>query len=450
MAADLANYMTMAVPRYTSYPTAPHFHTGIDADTYASWLAQLDADAPVSLYLHVPFCRQICWYCGCNMKLVGDREEPLRDYVDVLDREIALVAGALPARLKVSHIHWGGGTPTVLSGDDLAKVMATLHRHFDVRGDAEVAIECDPRTFDAAKANALGALGFNRASFGVQEFDPRVQAAINRIQPPAMVAAAVEALTAAGIERINFDLIYGLPHQTTEMLLDTVAQCLGLGPSRIALFGYAHVPWAAKRQRMIAAEALPGASERFQQAERAADALVAGGMVAVGMDHFAFPDDPLAKAVRTRRLRRNFQGYTTDEATTLIGMGSTSIGRTPFGYVQNASETGAWARAITEGRLAVAKGVCLSEDDVLRGRAIEELMCFGTLDMDDLARRFEAQQDWADDALAFLRPLEADGLVTIDHGRVTVTPAGRPFVRIIASSFDRYITRGPCRHSAAV
>ncbi|ORE96220.1 coproporphyrinogen III oxidase [Stappia sp. 22II-S9-Z10] len=450
MTQELAKYLMLSVPRYTSYPTAPHFHTGIDADTHRGWLAALDPAAPVSLYLHVPFCRQICWYCGCNMKLVGRRDGPVRDYVDVLLAEVALVADALPGRMKVSHIHWGGGTPTVLAGDDLAKVMALIHRRFDVLGDAEIAVECDPRSFDRPKAHWLGALGFNRASFGVQEFDHKVQASINRIQPFEMVAEAVDALAAAGIERVNFDLIYGLPHQTAEMLLKTVEQCLMLAPSRIALFGYAHVPWVAKRQRMIAADALPGAAERFEQAAKAAEALVAGGMVAVGMDHFAAPDDSLAAAVRSGTLRRNFQGYTNDGAGALIGIGATSISRTPAGYVQNIAETGAWAEAVTAGRLPTAKGVAFSGEDLIRGRAIEALMCFGTVDVAALSREFGAPASWADEALAALAPLEADGLVTRSGPVVTVTEAGRPFVRVVAAAFDAYAAAGARRHSVAV
>lgn len=450
MRAAVANYMTMPVPRYTSYPTAPHFHEGIGEGAVRAWLARLDPAEPISLYVHVPFCRQVCWYCGCNMKLVGNREGPLDDYVDALVEEIGLVADALPGRLRVSHVHFGGGTPTVLSAAALGRVMSALGARFDLLPDAEVAIECDPRTFAADKAQALGALGFNRASFGVQEFDPKVQAAINRIQPPEMVARAVEALRAAGIASVNFDLIYGLPHQTAAMLLDTVARCLAFEPSRIALFGYAHVPWVARRQKMIDGAALPGAAERLEQAGRAAAALEAGGMVPVGMDHFAAPDDALARAAATGRLRRNFQGYTTDGATTLIGFGATSIGRTPSGYMQNIAETGAWARAVREGRFATAKGVALTEGDNVRGAAIEELMCFGATDTRALARQFGVGTGWAREAAEFLRPLEADGLVSIDEGRIAVTAEGRPLVRVVASAFDAYIARQDGRHSVAV
>ncbi|WP_108662837.1 oxygen-independent coproporphyrinogen III oxidase [Acuticoccus kandeliae] len=446
----IARHSMTTVPRYTSYPTAPHFHPGIDEAAYRGWLGALDPADAVSLYLHVPFCREICWYCGCNMKLVGTRRAPVEDYVDTLIAEVDSLAAALPARMRVAHIHWGGGTPTVLAGAELARVMERVRARFTVEADAEIAIECDPRTFDREKAAWLGRLGFNRASFGVQEFDPKVQAAINRIQPPEMVEAAVAALGEAGISNVNFDLIYGLPHQTSAMLVDTVARALAIGPKRIALFGYAHVPWMAKKQRLIPAEALPGAAARLEQAEAAARAIVAGGMVPIGIDHFAAPDDGLARAAREGTLRRNFQGYTSDRATTLLGVGATSIGRTPGGYVQNIAETGAWARAVGERRLPVAKGVALTGEDRLRGDIIEALMCFGAADLDAATARFGAAPGWADDALAALAPLADDGLVTIEGGRIALTEAGRPLARVVAAAFDAYRAGGAGRHSVAV
>ncbi|MCF3934736.1 oxygen-independent coproporphyrinogen III oxidase [Acuticoccus sp. M5D2P5] len=450
MSATLARYSMMAVPRYTSYPTAPHFHAGIDAARYGEWLAALDPAAPVSLYLHVPFCRQVCWYCGCNMKLVGPRRTPVADYVDGLLAELTLLAERLPGRFAISHLHWGGGTPTVLSEAELARVMDAVAARFDIRADAEIAIECDPRTFDRSMANALGATGFNRASFGVQEFDPAVQAAINRVQPPEMVEAATGWLRAAGIESVNFDLVYGLPHQTCDMLLSTVARALQIGPSRVALFGYAHVPWMAKKQRLIDEAALPGATARIAQAEAAAAALVAGGMTAIGLDHFARPDDTLAQAARSGTLRRNFQGYTTDSATTLLGIGATSIGRTPSGYVQNIGETGAWSRAVGEGRLPIAKGVALSEEDRLRAAVIEALMCTGEADLGAIGTAHAAVEGWADEAIATLAPLIADGFARLDAGHLRATEAGRPLVRLLASAFDAYRGTGAGRHSRAV
>src|SRR5664279_5443023 len=315
MPSAFEKYAKVNVPRYTSYPTAPHFSTHFPAGHYREWLGRLDPREPVSLYLHVPFCKQQCWYCGCNMKLAA-RYSPVATYVQHLLKEIDLVADALPARMPVAHLHFGGGTPTVLESDDLAAVMARLSERFELLPDAEIAIESDPRTLADSMIRQIGALGFNRASFGVQEFDPKVQAAINRIQPPEMVERAIEGFRAAGVPHINFDLIYGLPHQTAAALCRTVEQCVAMKPDRVALFGYAHVPWVAKNQRMIEDSALPNAAERAEQARLAAATLVANGYVQIGIDHFALPGDSLAVAAATGRLHRNFQGYTSDAART--------------------------------------------------------------------------------------------------------------------------------------
>jgi oxygen-independent coproporphyrinogen III oxidase len=449
MQDTIRKYATRAVPRYTSYPTAPHFRPDFEAEAYVRWLAATDPAQPISLYLHVPFCKQMCWYCGCNMKLAA-RYAPIAAYVDDLIREIELVAAALPARMQVAHLHWGGGTPTALSPDDLTRVMVAIDRHFAILPDAELAIESDPRTLTDRMIGRLGELGFNRASFGVQEFDPEVQKAINRIQPPEMVERTVDQLRAVGIERINFDLIYGLPHQTTEKLLSTIARAVAMRPDRIALFGYAHVPWMAKNQRMIEESALPDAAERARQAEAASTALQRAGYIAIGLDHFALPDDPLSMAARSGRLHRNFQGYTTDAQETLVGLGATSIGRTAQGYVQNITETGAWARAVGAGTLPVAKGIALNPDDRLRAWVIERIMCDGAVDTEAAARRFNVAADWAEAELLALTPLEADGILERQGGRITLTPEARPLTRLVAAAFDTYFQSGRARHSAAV
>lgn len=449
MTASVIKYLTMPVPRYTSYPTAPHFSDAVGAKTYADWLARLEPGQPISLYLHVPFCRKVCWYCGCNMKL-ATRYGPIADYVGVLLAELSLVQAAVPDRLAVTHLHWGGGTPTALQPDDLDRVMTAVRSAFDVRDDAEVAIECDPRTLTDAMAQRIGDLGFNRASFGVQEFAPKVQAAINRVQPPEMVAACIEKLRNAGVSAINFDLIYGLPHQTADMVERTVADCVAMQPDRLALFGYAHVPWMAKKQRKIDEAVLPGAVERFEQASRAADALVDAGYVAVGLDHFALSGDPLARAQKAGTLRRNFQGYTADAANTLIGLGATSIGRTPLGFVQNIVETGAWARAVSDGRLPVAKGIAFSGDDRLRGAIIERLMCDFAVDVDAVARAFGHDVHVFDSEIKNLRDLAADGLIEIAGRSLRLRPEGRVLARIAAAAFDAYLPRRTARHSVAV
>lgn len=449
MNATHARYLTMTVPRYTSYPSVPHFNGPVDGSAYEGWLSRLDPSEPISLYLHVPFCRQLCWYCGCNMKLAS-RDEPVAAYAGTLRREVALLAARLPARMKISHLHWGGGTPTALSPEDLERSMETVRANFDFTPDAEIAIESDPRTLSDKMIARIGAIGFNRASFGVQEFDPKVQAAINRVQPPAMVARAVEGLRAAGVGNINFDLIYGLPHQSVESLVATIDECARIRPDRIALFGYAHVPWMAKKQRLIQTEALPGAAERLAQATSAARELKLLGYRAIGLDHFALKDDSLAIAADTGTLRRNFQGHTTDQARTLLGVGSTSIGRTPEGYVQNTSETGAWARAIDAGTLPVAKGHAFTADDCLRGHVIEQLMCLGEVDLTAATARYSVTGSPFAEELDALSAFERDGIVALENGVVRVAEEARPLVRIVASVFDAYHGKRITQHSVAV
>ncbi|MEM8664403.1 MAG: oxygen-independent coproporphyrinogen III oxidase [Pseudomonadota bacterium] len=445
----LRQYATRAVPRYTSYPTAPHFNTGVTAAQYAAWLEALDPAEPVSLYLHVPFCRKLCWYCGCNMKLAS-RDEPIVRYAATLREEIALLAAHLPARMRLSHLHWGGGTPTALTPDDLERTMDTVRTHFDVTPDAELAIESDPRTLTGEMIARIGRIGFTRASFGVQEFDPKVQAAINRVQPPDQVRAAVDGLREAGVSAINFDLIYGLPHQTVATLLETIGLCGEMRPDRIALFGYAHVPWMARKQRLIDETALPGAAARLAQADAAARAITEAGYTAIGLDHFARPTDPLAKAAAAGTLRRNFQGYTTDNAVALLGVGATSIGRTPAGHVQNIAETGAWAREVEAGTLPVGRGYALVGQDAMRAKVIEALMCNGTVDLTATAAEFGQPATWWASVREEIAQMAADGLLIQNEGIIAVTAAGTPLVRVVAALFDEYLPARTTRHSVAV
>ncbi|MBT8458280.1 MAG: oxygen-independent coproporphyrinogen III oxidase [Boseongicola sp.] len=449
MTDALAKYATRKVPRYTSYPTAPHFSDEIGPRDYAGWLETLTDHDPVSLYLHVPFCRQLCWYCGCNMKL-ATREAPIAQYAATLCREIELVASHLPNRKAISHLHWGGGTPTALVPDDLARVMDAVRLAFDVTDNAELAIESDPRTLTPEMIRRIGQLGFTRASFGVQEFDPKVQAAINRIQPPKMVRASVDGLRDAGVTGINFDLIYGLPHQTVDTLLETIRLCVEMRPNRIALFGYAHVPWMAKKQRLIDEAALPGPAERLRQAQLSAKALVEAGYVPIGLDHFALPDDSMTIAAQSGRLRRNFQGYTTDQADIMLGVGATSIGKSSMGFVQNTTETGAWARAVEGGVLPTAKGYALQGEDRLRSYVIEQLMCVGSVDLDEATCRFGASPSWYRDTGENLTEMERDGLIERVGNMIKITEKGAVYVRVIAAAFDAYLTTSKARHAVTV
>ena len=437
------------VPRYTSYPTAPHFHPGVTAETYLDWLGDLSPEARLSLYLHVPFCAQMCWYCGCHTKVVR-RYEPVADYAESLLQEAELVAAALPPGPRAVQLHWGGGTPTMLSGDDFRRLTDGLRAAFRFDAAIEIAVEIDPRTLDAEKARALAEAGVTRASLGVQDFTAAVQRAINRIQPYEVVALAVENLRDAGIGSINFDLMYGLPRQWVADLLRSIDLAAELAPDRIALFGYAHVPWMKSHQRLITESELPKETARWAQAEAAAARLEALGYLRVGLDHFARPEDPLARAVSEDRLRRNFQGYTDDPAEALIGLGASAIGSLPQGYVQNAVPIKDYRAAVSAGRLAIQRGCRLSDDDRLRRTVIENLMCRLKVDLSGLCAGHDAEPaDFAEE-IAALDDMAADGLVEIDGNEIRVTEAGRPLVRSAAAVFDRYLKAGTARHSRAV
>jgi oxygen-independent coproporphyrinogen-3 oxidase len=449
MASKLLERHDLRVPRYTSYPTAPYFHTGVKAETYDDWLRNLPGAAPLSLYLHIPYCHEMCWYCGCHTKATR-RYAPVRDYVGVLQAEIARVADTIGSRQAVRHVHCGGGTSTILSDNDLAAVMTGLRDRFDVADDAEIAIEADPRSLSYEKAVALADAGVTRASLGVQDCNAHVQAAINRVQPFEQTAGAVAALRAAGIERINIDLMYGLPHQTVDDVCRTVEAILPLAPDRLAVFGYAHVPWMKSHQKVIDEAALPNVDERLQQAEAMAQALTAHGHQRIGLDHFARADDPLSIALRTGRLRRNFQGYTTDRADTLLGFGASAIGSPPQGYVQNSSDFDAYARAISDGRLATVCGIELGDDDRLRRAVIERLMCDMTVDLAAASAGFAPGKADFTSELAALQDFADVGLVRLDDATVTVTEPGRPWLRVICAVFDRYLQQGRAQHSAAV
>lgn len=436
-----------AVPRYTSYPTAPHFGPAVDGATYRGWLGTLSPCDDLSLYLHVPFCAAMCAYCGCHTKVVR-RDEPIRAYERRLLAEIDRVAVATPAR-KVRHIHWGGGTPSMLGEGGLAAVAERLALRFTLEAGHEHAIELDPRQVTAGLAASLARMGVTRASLGVQDLNEHVQKAIGRVQPLAVVAAAVEALRRVGIGAVAFDLMYGLPRQADADLMATIEQVGRLRPDRVALFGYAHVPWFKTHQRLIDAAALPDAQARFRQAALARAALTALGYQAIGLDHFALPHDPMAVAARARDLRRNFQGYTTDSARALIGFGASAIGRLPQGFVQNAPDLGGYQRAIDRGELATVRGLALSAEDRVRAAVIERLMCDFAADLEEEAGRFGLPADLFDRDLDRLARLEEDGIVARCGRRVTVPEAGQPFVRVVASMFDAHLARAG-RHSAAV
>jgi oxygen-independent coproporphyrinogen-3 oxidase len=437
------------VPRYTSYPTAAQFTSRIGPGDYAGWLAGLAPDEPVSLYVHVPFCARLCWYCACNTRVVR-RADTISNYVGLLAEETELVARRLPARMRAGAVHIGGGTPNMLSPSDLVALFAALRRAFDIAPDAEIAAEIDPSQLNAEWVQAAASAGLTRASVGVQDLSPEVQAAVNRHEPFAVVGRAVELLRAAGVGSLNFDLMYGLPRQRTADVLSTLEQVLTLAPDRLALFGYAHVPWMKAHQKLIDERDLPEDAARFEQSERAAETLTEAGYVRIGLDHYARPDDPLATALAAGRLRRNFQGYTTDAATTLIGLGASAIGRTPDGFAQNHSAEQEWRRAVGAGRLPTARGVAVTADDRFRGEIIEQLMCEHRVEVGAIRRRHGRDPFSLTGAWSALARLERDGVIERRGEEVRVTRVGRPFVRQVCAAFDAYLAPEARRHSTAI
>ncbi|NWH07350.1 MAG: oxygen-independent coproporphyrinogen III oxidase [Alphaproteobacteria bacterium] len=447
MAPDLiARYGMRQVPRYTSYPASPHFMGDVDAQTYGAWLEAMPQGATGSLYLHVPFCRQMCRYCGCHT-FITRRDEPIAEMAALLRREMAMAADRLPHRLQVSSIHFGGGTPSLLPPAEFALLMAQMAERFDIDADAEIAIEIDPRTLTREMARTLGEGGVNRVSLGVQTLASHVQAAIDRVQPFGMIARAVEWLEGAGIGAINFDIMYGLPHQTEADCIDTVRQVLALSPSRLAVFGYAHVPFFKRHQGYIDASALPGVMERHAQAERIEEELTGAGYVSIGLDHFARADDAMAIAHRDGTLRRNFQGYTTYRADVLLAFGASAIGKLPQGFIQNAVPLSDYGRAIGEGRFATQRGRALTHEDRLRARIIERLMCDRRIDLDGFAGKGEALALADRDAL---RELADDGLIAWQGSVIELKDRARPFLRNVACAFDAYLSASAGRHARAI
>ncbi|HUO91720.1 MAG TPA: oxygen-independent coproporphyrinogen III oxidase [Rhizomicrobium sp.] len=445
----IAELFAARIPRYTSYPTAPHFHAGVTADTYRFWLDALDPAIPLSLYFHIPFCDTLCWFCGCHTTVVN-RYAPITAYLEMLLREIDLVAGIVGTGRTVRHIHWGGGSPTLLQPEDMERLASALRSRFRIAADAEFGIEIDPRGFDLRLAETLSEIGVTRASIGVQDFDDVVQRRINRVQSFETTAACASRLRNAGITSLNIDLLYGLPFQTVGGIESTIEQVLTLDPDRLAIFGYAHVPHFKKHQNLIPEAMLPNIEERFAQAEAARAILCRAGYLPIGIDHFSKPDDPMAVAQREGRLARNFQGYTTDASAALLGFGPSSIGALPFGYAQNHADVPTWRAALTAGRLPVARGIALNNDDRARRAIIERLMCDLRVDIDSIAANYGLTRNTFSDAIRSLDGLRDLGVITIDGGAIAVAEPWRAATRLVCSAFDDYLSAGIGRHTVAV
>jgi oxygen-independent coproporphyrinogen-3 oxidase len=435
------------VPRYTSYPPATKFSNDVDGPVFLNWLRAVPSGARISLYLHVPFCRRLCWFCACRTQGVQS-DTPVQAYVETLKQEIRALGHLLPEGVEVARLHWGGGTPTLLSAAMMTDLTDTIRSALTLTQDVEFSVEIDPNEIDAERIDALAAAGMNRASIGVQDFDHDIQQIIGRIQSYEVTRDAVEALRAAGIHSLNADILFGLPNQSQERITDSVQMLLSLVPDRVALYGYAHVPWMAKRQAMIPTESLPSPEQRLHLFETARRLFLWDQYQEIGIDHFARPEDSMAVAARTGHLRRNFQGYTDDTCDVLIGLGASAISRFPQGYAQNASSTAAYQKAVRAGELATGRGHAFKGQDRLRARLIEMLMCEFRIDNAEILRDF----DISTPALVALEREVADAFPAVTRATgdgFEILPEGRPLARMIARGFDEYEMRAE-GHSSAI
>ena len=447
--ADLVRRLSAPVPRYTSYPTAPHFHDDIGEVQYRDWLSSLPENEEISLYIHIPFCDRMCWFCGCHTKQIN-RYDPVPPYISAVRQELYLVREAIGFSPALRRIHLGGGSPSILQRDDLEALRKTIHRHFRLMPDTEVSIEIDPSDLSGEEFDAYRAFGITRASIGVQDFDGRVQSAINRPQTFEQTARTVEGLRQIGVRSINIDALYGLPYQTVGTITDSINKVRSLNPDRIALFGYAHVPWMKPNQKLIPETALPDALERLQQANAASDMLQEGGYIPIGIDHFAKPEDTLALAAGEGRLHRNFQGYTDDACSSLVGIGASSIGRLPAGYIQNQTATGNYMRLLAAGQLPVSRGIELTDEDRLNADIIEQLMCQYSFAISELGNRHGEQADTLAERIAAALDADQDNLAKFDGDVFQVQPQSRAFVRTVAAWFDARMHEKAARYSMAV
>ncbi len=441
-------WLGKTVPRYTSYPPATAFQDNFTPGTYRTALELLAPERAISLYMHVPYCKTLCLYCGCHT-CATQRHEDVSDYLALMHRELETIALSAPRPRLVSQIHLGGGSPNILSEKDFGLLFGALARRFDLSGCREVAVELDPRQITKAQVRTLAMMGVTRVSLGVQDFNPEVQKAIGREQPFAMVRDACDMLRAAQIEAINFDLIYGLPFQSPTALADTARLAASLSPSRIALFSYAHVPQLKKHQRALEQYIMPGPHASLAMETMARNALCDAGYVEIGMDHFAKPSDSLTRAAQDGRLRRNFQGYTDDTADALLGVGASSIGKATDAYFQNARDLKAYGEAIQAHGLATTRGLKLSGEDRFRAAIIESLMCTMSVNLERVCRQFDYSLAALAPEIQALAPFEEHGIVRREGHKITMILPSRMAVRVIASLFDKTARSGPVVGSRA-
>ncbi|MZQ90488.1 oxygen-independent coproporphyrinogen III oxidase [Frigidibacter albus] len=435
------------VPRYTSYPTAPHFSASVGPDQFTAWIEAIPAGSSISLYMHVPFCRRLCWFCACRTQGTQS-DDPVRAYADVLLAELALLKAKLAPGVTLSRLHWGGGTPTLMPADMMTRVAGAVFDAVPMGPGAEFSVEIDPNEIDEARLDALAAAGMNRASIGVQDFDPAIQKVIGREQSYEETKRAVDMIRDRGVGSLNADILYGLPHQTPAKIAQSVQMLLSLVPDRVALYGYAHVPWMARRQQMIPSDTLPTPEERLALFETARKLFVWDGYDEIGIDHFARPTDGLAQAAKAGTLRRNFQGYTDDLAPVLVGMGASSISRFPQGFAQNASSTSEHTRAIRAGKFSTHRGHVFQGEDLLRSRMIEAVMCDFRIDAAEMIRDWNASPAQLKAMFGAAKAAFGD-MVEITPAGLFIPERARPLTRMVARVFDAY-DLSKSQHSSAI
>lgn len=435
------------VPRYTSYPTAPHFTPGIGPDQFAEWIQAVPSGASISLYIHVPFCRRLCWFCACRTQGTSS-DAPVIAYAEMLRAEIEMLRRNLAPGVTLSRLHWGGGTPTLLTPDLMRGLADQVFNVVPLAQGGEFSVEIDPNEIDADRLDALVASGMNRASIGVQDFDPEIQKTIGREQSYELTKQVSDMIRERGVPSLNADILYGLPHQTNKRIAESVQKLLTLSPDRVALYGYAHVPWMSRRQQMIPSDKIPTPEERLGLFETARELFVWDGYTEIGIDHFARPTDGLAIAQANGTLRRNFQGYTDDTAAALIGLGASSISRFPQGFAQNASATAVHTKAIRAGRFSTHRGHVFVGEDLLRARIIEALMCDFKVDRAELLRDFDTTAE-AIEAMFQVAQTTFGDMVLVNGDGLSIPPRARPLTRMIARAFDAY-DHAKAQHSAAI
>lgn len=435
------------VPRYTSYPTSPHFNGEVSAADVSGWISEIAPLSKISLYVHIPFCRHLCWFCACRTQGTQSTA-PIIAYLETVKAEIATLAKHLPSGITLERLHWGGGTPTLLSPEMITDLAGDILAVTPMAAGGEFSVEIDPNEIDGARLDALAAAGMNRASIGVQDFDPEIQKCIGREQSYEVTRNAIEMIRARGVQSLNADILYGLPHQTGKKITESVQKLLSLNPDRVALYGYAHVPWMARRQSMIPSDALPTPQERLKLFETARRLFLWDDYREIGIDHFATNTDGLTKAHDAGKLRRNFQGYTEDTSDVLIGLGASSISRYPQGYAQNNAATSKYTASVREGRIPITRGHRFGGDDKLRARLIEALMCDFKISRREIVARYDITGDALD--TMFKEANHAfEGLLSVTEEGLSIPPEARPLTRLIARQFDAY-DLSHAGHSSAI